>query len=138
MSILGVESVVFGVTDLAEHRRFWIDFGLSVESESERQIIYRLPSGSRLILLPHGDSRLPSPDPFPGDGLKETVWGVSDQESLDRYAASLATEVEISRDAEGTVRCVCLDGQPIAPNRMASAAPHASSVAFGSASPASR
>ena len=28
MSVLGVESVVFGVTDLAEHTRFWTDFGL--------------------------------------------------------------------------------------------------------------
>jgi hypothetical protein len=114
MSILGVESVVFGVEDISEHRQFWIDFGLSVEEESELQIVYRLPSGSRLILLRHGDSRLPSPDPFPGDGLKETVWGVSDQASLDRYAASLASEVAVTHDADGTVRCVCPDGQPIA------------------------
>jgi catechol 2,3-dioxygenase-like lactoylglutathione lyase family enzyme len=114
MSILGVESVVFGVTDLDEHRRFWIDFGLSVESEDDSEIVYRLPSGSRLILLRHGDARLPSPDPFAGDGLKETVWGVTTQAALDRYAANLATEVAVTRDADGTVRCVCPDGQPIA------------------------
>ncbi len=85
MSILGVESVVFGVADLAEHTRFWTDFGLTPESGDERETVFRLPSGSRVILYKHGDARLPSPDPFPGDGLKETVWGVADQAALDRY-----------------------------------------------------
>jgi catechol 2,3-dioxygenase-like lactoylglutathione lyase family enzyme len=114
MSIIGVESAVFGVGDLVEHQRFWTDFGLTLESADDREAVFRLPSGSRVILYRHGDARLPSPDPFPGDGLKETIWGVADQAALDRYAASLATEVAVTRDADGTVRCVCPDGQPIA------------------------
>lgn len=114
MSILGIESVVFGVEDLGEHTRFWTDFGLSLEHGGDRESVFRLPSGSRVILYRHGDPRLPAPDPFPGDGIKETVWGVADQAALDRYAASLATEVAVRTDADGTVRCVCPDGQPIA------------------------
>ncbi len=114
MSILGVSSAVFGVSDLAEHTRFWTDFGLSLETGGPDESVYRLPSGSTLVLYKHGDARLPSPDPFPGDGLKETVWGVTDQAALDRYAASLAREVAVTRDADGTVRAVCPDGQPIA------------------------
>jgi len=114
MSILGVESVVFGVDDLAEHTRFWSDFGLSVETADAAETVFRLPSGSRLILHPHGDARLPAPDPFPGNGVKETVWGVANAAALERIAVSLATEVAVTRDADGTVHCVCPDGQPIA------------------------
>jgi hypothetical protein len=113
MSILGVASAVFGVSDLAEHTRFWADFGLSLESGSADESVFRLPSGSTVVLYKHGDARLPHPDPFPGDGLKETVWGVDSIEALDRYAVSLATEVTVTRDADGTVRCTCPDGQPI-------------------------
>ena len=114
MSILGVESAVFGVTDLAEHTRFWTDFGLPAEDLGPDRAVFRLASGSRIILLRHGDAGLPVPDPFEGDGLKETVWGVDTAENLDRIAASLATEVAVSRADDGTVRCVCPDGQPIA------------------------
>ncbi|HZV10608.1 MAG TPA: VOC family protein, partial [Novosphingobium sp.] len=114
MSILGVESVVFGVDDVAEHARFWSDFGLPVERIAADEAVFRLASGSRVILYAHGDARLPGPDPFAGNGVKETVWGVDTAENLERIAASLASEVAITRDADGTVHCVCPDGQPIA------------------------
>jgi catechol 2,3-dioxygenase-like lactoylglutathione lyase family enzyme len=114
MSILGVEAAVFGVADLAEHTRFWTDFGLPLEAVGEDEATFRLASGSRIILYRHGDPRLPSPDPFPGDGLKETVWGVESTEALGRIGTSLATEVDVRRDADGTVHCTCPDGQPIA------------------------
>lgn len=114
MSILGVESAVFGVADLAEHVRFWTDFGLPLERADETEATFRLASGSRIILYRHGDQRLPSTDPFPGDGLKETVWGVATADALDRIAVSLATEVAVHRDGDGTVHCTCPDGQPIA------------------------
>jgi catechol 2,3-dioxygenase-like lactoylglutathione lyase family enzyme len=113
-AVLGVESVLFGVSDLAEHTRFWTDFGLPLESASDSESVFRLQSGSRVIVLRHGDPRLPSPDPFDGDGLKETVWGVDTPANLEKIAASLASEVAVTRDADGTVRCVCPDGQPIA------------------------
>lgn len=113
MSILGVESVVFGVEDLAEHIRFWTDFGLPLEHADDNEATFRVASGSRVVFYKHGDARLPSPDPFPGDGIKETVWGVDEQAHLDRIAASLATEVDVTTCDDGTVRCVCPDGQPI-------------------------
>ena len=114
MGIVGIESVVFGVSDLDEHRRFWTDFGLPLESALDDEVTFRIASGSRVVLYRHGDARLPSPDPFPGDGLKETVWGVETAEALDAIAARLALEVKLRRDADGTVHCTCPDGQPIA------------------------
>ena len=114
MSILGVESVLFGVDDVAENARFWADFGLPMESMSESEAVFRLASGSRVIVMAHGDARLPSPDPFAGNGVKLTVWGVDTAENLDKIATSLATEVAVTRDADGTVYATCPDGQPIA------------------------
>ncbi|MES2302544.1 MAG: bleomycin resistance protein, partial [Pseudomonadota bacterium] len=108
-SVLGVESVVFGVSDLAENIRFWTDFGLPLESADESEAVFRLQSGSRVLLLRHGDARLPVPDPFAGDGVKETVWGVDTAANLERIAASLASEVVVTRGSDGTVRCVCPD-----------------------------
>jgi hypothetical protein len=75
--------------------------------------VFRLASGSRVIVLRHGDARLPSPDPFPGNGIKETVWGVDSAENLERIVASLSREVPVTRDADGTAHAVCPDGQPI-------------------------
>jgi catechol 2,3-dioxygenase-like lactoylglutathione lyase family enzyme len=114
MSILGIESVVFGVADLEQHTRFWSDFGLPLVEANGTEAVFQIASGSRVILFKHGDARLPSVDPFPGDGAKETVWGVDTAENLEVIAASLATEVAVSRDTDGTVRAVCPDGQPIA------------------------
>ena len=112
MSILGVESVVFGVADLAESTRFWSDFGLPLESTSDDEAVFRIASGSRVILRPNGASGLPSPDPFQGDGIKETVWGVDTPENLERIilkclrttpAERYATEVavEVAEAGEG-------------------------------------
>ncbi len=114
MAVLGVESVVFGVSDLAEQVRFWVDFGLVLSAHGDDEAEFRLPSGSRLILYRHGDTRLPLPDPFAGDGVKETVWGVDTAANLEAIAKSLATEVAVTNAPDGTVRCVCPDGQPIA------------------------
>ncbi|MEY4761833.1 MAG: hypothetical protein RLZZ200_1689 [Pseudomonadota bacterium] len=113
MSILGVESVVFGVEDLGEQTRFWTDFGLPLQSTGKSETVFQLASGSRLILYRHGDPRLPA-DPYVGDGLKETVWGVDTAENLERLVAGLATDRVVTRDADGTAHCVADDGQPIA------------------------
>ncbi|MFM6853229.1 MAG: VOC family protein [Sphingopyxis sp.] len=114
MSILGIESVLFAVDDMDENRRFWVDFGLPLVSASDDETVFQLASGSRIILLNHGDARLPSPDPFPGAGAKETVWGVDTVENLERLVAGLATDRPVRRDDDGTAHCLADDGQPIA------------------------
>ena len=113
MSILSVESVVFGVDDLEENTRFWLDFGLPLKSRSADASVFEVASGSRVILYRHGDARLPK-DPYPGNGIKETVWGVDTAESLERLVAGLAADRTVRRDADGTAHCVTDDGQPIA------------------------
>ncbi len=114
MSILGIQSAVFGVTDLAEHIRFWSDFGLPLVEANDKEATFQIASGSRVIFYKHGDPRLPSPDPFPGDGVKETVWGVDNAANLEKLVAGLETDRTVTRDTDGTAHCVADDGQPIA------------------------
>ncbi len=113
MSILGIESVVFGVDDLDENTRFWTDFGLPLETRTSVESIFRVASGSRIILRLHGDPGLPSPDPFPGNGAKETIWGVDTDENLEKLVAGLSIDRTVTRDEDGTAHCVADDGQPI-------------------------
>jgi catechol 2,3-dioxygenase-like lactoylglutathione lyase family enzyme len=75
MSILGIESAIFAVNDMAENTRFWADFGLPLISSSADEAVFELASGSKIVLLNPGDPRLPTPDSFAGYGVKETIWG---------------------------------------------------------------
>jgi len=113
MSILGVESVIFGVDDLAENTRFWSDFGLPFVSGDSHESVFEVASGSRIVLRLHGDAGLPTPDPFPGNGVKETIWGVDTAETLEKLVAGLATDRSVTRDADGTAHFRADDGQPL-------------------------
>jgi catechol 2,3-dioxygenase-like lactoylglutathione lyase family enzyme len=115
MSILGIESAIFAVDDMAENTRFWSDFGLPLVSSSAAEAVFELASGSKVILLNHGDPRLPAVDPFKGNGVKETIWGVDTAENLKKLVAGLATDRVVTHDADGTAHCVADDGQPIHP-----------------------
>jgi catechol 2,3-dioxygenase-like lactoylglutathione lyase family enzyme len=114
MSILGIESAVFGVSDLAEQVRFWSDFGLPLVEANDTEATFQIASGSRVIFYKHGDPRLPSPDPFAGDGVKETIWGVDSIANLEKLVAGLETDRKVTRDADGTAHFLADDGQPIA------------------------
>jgi catechol 2,3-dioxygenase-like lactoylglutathione lyase family enzyme len=113
MSILGVESVIFAVEDMAESTKFWSDFGLTCLHAHPDETIFEVASGSRLILHPHGHAALPTPDPFPGNGLKETIWGVDTQENLETLVAGISIDRAVRRDADGSAHFVADDGQPI-------------------------
>jgi catechol 2,3-dioxygenase-like lactoylglutathione lyase family enzyme len=113
MSILGVESVIFEVGDLAEDTRFWSDFGLPLVSSSADESVFQVASGSRVVLHSHGHAALPTPDSFQGNGLKETIWGVDTAANLETLVAGLATDRTVTRDADGTAHFVADDGQPI-------------------------
>ncbi|MEY2927230.1 MAG: hypothetical protein RL367_1707, partial [Pseudomonadota bacterium] len=113
MSILGIESVLFAVNDMAENTSFWTDFGLPLQSSSADETEFELASGSRVILVNPGDPRLPVPDPFPGFGAKETIWGVDSTANLEKLVANLASDRPVRRDPDGTAHCLADDGQPI-------------------------
>ena len=59
MAILGIESVVYGVEDLGLCTRFWDEYGLVPVSRTERESVFEVASGSRVIVRRLDDPALP-------------------------------------------------------------------------------
>jgi catechol 2,3-dioxygenase-like lactoylglutathione lyase family enzyme len=105
MSIIGVETALFGVEDLELSTRYFVDFGLKIHDRNERETHFRLEEGSNVILRPLDDPSIPASS-YVGPGVKETIWGVDTQQSLDRLGAGLAVDREVRKDPDGTLHCL--------------------------------
>jgi hypothetical protein len=99
MTIVGLESVLYGAQDMAQTRRYLEDFGLALESEQAGRLTYRLPDGSSVIVADAAD--LPPPC-FSNGGPSKLVWGVDTAEALAEIEEKLAGQ-EVWRDSDGTV-----------------------------------
>jgi catechol 2,3-dioxygenase-like lactoylglutathione lyase family enzyme len=113
MAILGIESVVYGVDDLALCTRFWDDYGLTALSRDDRESLFEVASGSRIIVRRRDDPRLP-PAYFDGSGVRETVLGVDTSQALEALVARVAVDRRVVRDTDGTAHFTVPDGTPIA------------------------
>jgi catechol 2,3-dioxygenase-like lactoylglutathione lyase family enzyme len=104
MSLLGVQSLVYGVDDLDTCTRFYTDFGLELAEVDSSMARFELAEGSSVTLRRRDDPALPPP--FLGDaGPREIIWGVGSQASLDSVAADLQRDRAVHVDADGTVHC---------------------------------
>jgi len=112
LAILGIETLVYGVEDVALSQRYFEDFGLTLESASETEAVFRLPEGSSVILRAINDPTLPA-SPIVGPGVREIIWGVDDEAALERLAADLATDLEVRRDAKGGAHFLTDFGVPM-------------------------
>jgi len=113
MPLGGVESVVYGVADLAASTRFYDDFGLKSVRRSDDETIYRLEEGSRVILRQIDDPSLPTPH-YAGSGVRETFYGVDTREELDQYAERIGVDREVRRSEDGnTIHFVADGGIPL-------------------------
>ena len=101
MSILGIDQVTYGSTNLAQCRQFFIDWGLELVDESRTRLVYESLNGCRVIVADAAHPGLP-PGIEPDPTLREVVWGVSD-------ATTLATLRETIRSQPGFVD----DGQRV-------------------------
>jgi hypothetical protein len=102
MPILGIESLIYGVADVALSARFFDDFGLQQTKFGADFARFVLPEGSSVIIREIGDPALP-PSALNGAGVHEVIWGVDGAETLEQIAASLASDHDIRQDADGTV-----------------------------------
>lgn len=114
MAIIGIESLVYGVTDVEESARFFEDFGLIRDPAqvAPGTVSFILPEGSRVHIMHRGHPKL-SRSKIDGDGVHEVIWGVRDAVSLDRIAESLAIDRDVSRDDDNVVRFMADFGVPM-------------------------
>ena len=93
MTITRIERVVYAVDDIPLCTRFFEDFGL----EGLRTAV-----GQHVVLRPADDPDLPAPLED-GPTLREVVWGVDSQQSLDGLRAELERDREVRVDEDGSL-----------------------------------
>jgi catechol 2,3-dioxygenase-like lactoylglutathione lyase family enzyme len=105
MGISRIEELHFGVEDIGECIRFFGDFGLGEPRRTGGVVTYTTPVGQTLFLHDILDPSLP-PAVEEGSTIREIIWGVDDESALKAIAEDLATDREVTVDADGTVHTV--------------------------------
>ncbi len=113
MAINGIETVLYGVDDVATSTRYFEDFGLPLLGKSDVHAHFRLDEGSNVILRAVSDPAIPR-SRIVGTGVHETTWGVDSEASLESLVRRLGTDREVRRDTDGTAHCLDDDGLAIA------------------------
>lgn len=73
MTILGIEQIIYGVTDLATCRRFFADWGLKEVAHDETHARFETLNGCTVLAVDANDPSLP-PAFEEGPTLREVTW----------------------------------------------------------------
>jgi catechol 2,3-dioxygenase-like lactoylglutathione lyase family enzyme len=104
MNVLGIDQITYGADDLPTCRRFFLDWGLELVSESPDELIFETLNGCRVVVGTTGRPGLP-PAIEAGATLREVVWGVQEEADLRRCAQALRDQPGFS-DSGGVVGCI--------------------------------
>ena len=113
MKILGLESVTFGVDDVATARRFWNDFGLSEVANGADNAVFETREKATIVVRAIDDPDL-VPAPVEGNTAREFTWGLETQAEVDAIADELARDHQITRSGDGAIPAVDPVGYGIA------------------------
>ena len=105
MNVTNLDSVVFGVTDLAACRRFWTDFGLTESTAPDGATVFGCKNGSTVVLRSADDPKLPQPIE-PGATQREAFSACKSAADLTAIADELERDRPVRVDADGTVHAV--------------------------------
>lgn len=113
MPIQRIESVVYGVEDVAACRRFFEDFGLEPVEGGENGATFRTPVNQYVHIRRADDPSLP-PALEDGSTLRTVTWGVDTGEALADLAADLASDRDVVNGPDDSIRTNDESGYPIA------------------------
>lgn len=116
MHILGLEFLVFGVDDLPGARQFLLDYGLDELGYDDAEGgVYSALDGTGLVMRAAGDPSLPPLPPKAATPcLRETVYGVDNQVTLEAIKAELERDRTVRTAADGSIHCLDDSGFGIA------------------------
>jgi catechol 2,3-dioxygenase-like lactoylglutathione lyase family enzyme len=97
MTVMRVERVVYGVSDLGECARFFSDFGLDRVDGEGPGTRFATQAGQVIELRAADDPTL-TPAVEDGPSLREVVWGVDTAAALEDLAAALAADRDVRSD----------------------------------------
>ncbi|NKB50463.1 MAG: hypothetical protein GKS02_13985 [Alphaproteobacteria bacterium] len=106
MPITRVESLVYGVTDMAAGIRYYENWGLEAVERSDSGAVFRTPAGQTISLRPIDDATLPTAPDGEQSTLRQTVWGVESADDLAALAAELSTDREVTSATDGSLSTV--------------------------------
>jgi catechol 2,3-dioxygenase-like lactoylglutathione lyase family enzyme len=112
MAINGIETVLYGVDDVAVCTRYFDDFGLPLVDKSADHAHFQLPQGSHVIVRSVADPLIPHSS-LAGTGVHETIWGVDTEANLEHLVRDLARDRDVRRDSDGTAHLLADDGLAI-------------------------
>lgn len=111
MNITGPESLVMGVDDLAESRRFLNLYGLRELDHGARGASFEALDGSGVELRLLDDPSLPAAN-VKGPTLRAAVWGVKSAADLDAIADELSRDRQVSW-SDGVLQSTDDDGNAL-------------------------
>lgn len=101
MNIIGPDTLVFGVDDVAACSQYLTDYGLTAVGGGRFEAL----DGTAIVIAHQDDATLP-----PGLGtasmLRKTVYGVADVATLQAIAEELGRDREVKRLADGSLEAV--------------------------------
>ena len=105
MSIVGVKSLIYGADDPGECIRFYEDFGLPRQDSDPAGADFMLEDGASVLVRSNDDPNLP--ERFTTHpGVRELIWGVDSQSSLDAIADDLSRDRQVDVTDDGTLHTV--------------------------------
>jgi catechol 2,3-dioxygenase-like lactoylglutathione lyase family enzyme len=113
MKITRIESLTFGVEDVAASSRYYDDWGLTGVQSGATGKDYVLPSGQTVKLRSLSDSSLPAAIEG-GSTLRECVWGVDGKATIEEIGAELGKDQKLTLDSSGVLHGKDPWGMPIA------------------------
>lgn len=97
MNILGPDSLIFGVDDVDACTQYLTDYGLKPVGDGRFESL----DGTSVVIKARNDASLPEPLDS-GSMLRQTVYGVADEATLDAIAKELGKDREIVRRGDGS------------------------------------
>jgi len=105
MNIVGLDELVFGVDDVQACCQYLTDYGLVPVGVSDEGGRFEGQDGTAVIIRHKDDKFLPAPLPT-ASMLRQTVYGVDDQSTLDAIREELSTDREVITSEDGSLMTV--------------------------------
>src|SRR4029077_16610919 len=100
MTISRIESVAYGVEDVAAGIRYFEDWGLECVERGEGGADFATPAGQSILVRSATDATLPPPVQK-GSTLREVIWGVDSGGGLEKIGAELSRDRDVKSGADG-------------------------------------
>jgi catechol 2,3-dioxygenase-like lactoylglutathione lyase family enzyme len=107
MNIIGIERIVYGVTDLAACARYMNDWGFLETASGATGATFETAEKTVVSLRAHDDPSLPALRHksafFQGSCGREVIWGAGDASTLSAIAGELSRDRIVTEDSDGTL-----------------------------------